>query len=477
MKRYTTGILLFLMFSIAATGQDSTLYTRLSLKQAVELALKNNIDVKQSDLLRDVAYVNYNQARTDLLPSINGSWNYGFNQGRTIDPITNNYINQNNSSSGYSLDGSVVLFNGLRLQNLIKQYAYAYEAGKWTSQQERDNLTLNVVLAYLNILNSEVLLEIARSQADVTRKQVERMDVLVKEGAAGAYQLADLRGQLAGDEISIINNINNLQTYKITLSQLMNIRYNPELQLERVDGQPAPAPYPDSTDKIYELGIGNLAIIKATDLRIKSASKAVSAARGNYFPSVRLNANVGSSYSNQAFNQTPTSVIEKATGDYVLIGGVQSPVLTKEQQFTFSKQAYFDQFNNNRGTFYGVSVQIPILNGFFTRNQVKLAKINLKTAEWTAANVRLQLRQNVETAYQQMLASFGRYKALVDQVTNYEELFRATEVRFDTGVITAADYLLQKNKLDAARVNLADAQYELMFRTKVLDFYEGRLTL
>ena len=69
--------------------------------------------------------------------------------------------------------------------------------------------------------------------------------------------------------------------------------------------------------------------------------------------------------------------------------------------------------------------------------------------------------------------SYEKYQVLTRQLTNFEEAFRAAEVRFNNGVINTTEYLISKNNVDRARTTLAQSKYEYSFRTRVLDYYQG----
>ena len=450
--------------------------TTLSLKECVETALKNNIQVKQSGLQSEREQIAWKQARANLLPNLNGTFNYGWNSGRTIDPITNGYINQQLSSSGLSFNSGVILFSGFQLQNAIKQTAFAYDASKMEWEQAKNTLTLNVLLTYLQILNNEDLLDIAKIQESVTRKQVERLAILVREGAIGLYQLADLKGQLSSDQMVIINNTNALQASKLNLCQLMNIPFSTEFSIDREEFKKPVGIYEFTAEQVYQQALENFAQVKATDLRLKSLEKAVNVAKGNYFPTLSFGANINSSYSSAALLGTETGSQEKSTGAYVKVNNIQYDVLAQEKSFSYKKIGYAKQFNDNLGNSYGFNLQLPIFNNLRTRNQVRLADINVKNATLENANIKLLLRQNIEQAHLNMSATYERYKAILEQVENYEISFRAAEIRFNAGVINAAEYVLVKNNLDRANVNQVMAMYEYMLRTKVLDFYQAKRT-
>jgi len=184
--------------------------TKLTLQQAIETAVNNNLTAKQRNLQMQTAAVTWRQARANLLPDLIGDISHGLSQGHNIDPFTNGYVNQNISFASYGLSSSVTLFNGFLLQNTIKQNAYAYDAAKMEWQQTKDNVTLNVILAYLQILNNEDLLEQATQRAELTSKQLERSDVLNQAGNIPPGQYYDLKGQLAGDRLAIVDNQNAL---------------------------------------------------------------------------------------------------------------------------------------------------------------------------------------------------------------------------------------------------------------------------
>jgi outer membrane protein len=418
----------------------------LSLQECVKTAIENNLDVRLSDLDMEQAGVNWRQSKANLLPNISGDINHQLNQGRSIDPSNNEYVNQQNTTGSYSLSASVTLFNGLRLLNTLKSSQYAYEASKMELQTNKDQLMLNVILAYLQILTNTDLLQQAIKQADVTQKQVERLEIMNQQGAIKPSDLSDMKGQLADNKLAIINSQNNLNGARLSLSQYMNVPYNKDLEVEKLRADQVEMNYTSTPDSIFNIALQQLAVIKAADLRAKSAEKAVQAARGNLFPSVGLGAGFFTPYSSTA-----------SSGDS-----------------TNPKIAYYDQLRNFYRTNVGIGISIPIFNNFRYRNQVALAKINLKSADVTAKTRQIQLKQSIERDHFNMTAAENKYQALVEQVAAYAESFRAAEARFNAGASTSVDYLIAKNNLDRANVNLIIARYDYVLRTKILDYYQGK---
>ena len=182
MKRYCSWII-FLSFIFQYNGyaQDSTKY--LTIKQCVDLAITNNLQIQQSQIQLDQNGVTYRQAKDNLLPQINGTISQQNNYGRSISNVNNAYVDVENGSGSYQLNGNLVLFNGLSLQNAIKQNRLFYNASKMDLQQQKDNITLSVILSYLTVLSNQELLGIARSQTSVDSAQVARLEIQNQEGA------------------------------------------------------------------------------------------------------------------------------------------------------------------------------------------------------------------------------------------------------------------------------------------------------
>jgi outer membrane protein len=446
MKRYCSWIyILTLIFQAVGYGQDST--KTLTIQQCVDLAIQNNLAIRQSEIQMETNGVQFRQAKDNLLPQINGTLSQGNNYGRSISNTNNGYVNQENGSGSYSLNGNLLLFNGLQLQNAIKQNALAYDASRMDLQQQKDNITLNVIVAYLTVLGNQELLDIARSQAVVDSQQVARLQIQNQEGSIAPATLYDLMGQYATDKVNVVNADNAYEISKVSLFNLLNIPYQRTAVYEMVKMNIDINDFGGSSDSIFQNALNFIPNIKAMDLRVQSFQKSIAVTRGKLFPSLYFYGNLNSNYSSIATN---------STGEKIAFG---------------------DQVKNNRYESIGLQLNIPILNYLSGRNNVKIAKLNYQNAKVLATSSRYQLQQLVETAWQNLRAAYGQYKGYLDQVHAYGESFRTAEIRFNEGVITSVDYVIAKNNYDRANTNLSAARFTYIFRTKILEYYQGRLSL
>jgi len=212
--------------------------------------------------------------------------------------------------------------------------------------------------------------------------------------------------------------------------------------LERVNTEDFLTSYGRSSSDVYQTALQQFSLVKSVELRKKSAEYALKAARGLLFPSLVLGGNTQTNYS---------SLAQNATG----------------------KISYREQIQNN--IFYSINLglRIPIFNAFRTKNAIKLADITVRNSELVEEGTKVQLRQQIEQAHLNMTNAYERYKTLLEQVTAYSTSFKAAEARFTAGVGTSVDYLIAKNNLDRANINLISAKYDFVLRKKVLDFYQN----
>jgi outer membrane protein len=434
----------FLLCAVSLSGFSQDAPNRLNLNQCIEIALKNNVGVQRSNIAAENARVDLQESRANLLPSISAGVTHGLNQGRSIDPISNTYVNQEATFARPYLNGELLLFNGMAMQNLIKKNSLAFQASKQEEQRDKDNLTLQVTLTYLQVLTSQDVYGLAKTQQEITAKQVERLEVLNANGAETPSNYYDLKGQYASDNLNIITAANNLETYKVSLATLMNVPYSKELQLEQLSAEQFSLLYETNPDQVYQAAIENLAVVKAADLRKQSADFFVKQSRSAYYPQLFFSTGISSNYANTARDPLNNRI------------------------------GYFDQYGNNLSKSYSIGLSIPILNGFRVKNQINRAKLTLRENELVAQSTRTQLQQLTEQAYFNMTTSKDRYLNLQDQVAAYAEAFRTIEIRFDAGAINSLEYLNAKGKLDRANIDVLTNRYDFILRKKILDFYQGK---
>lgn len=463
----------FIFFNHKSYSQDTTAQT-YNLQQCIDIAIKNNPTVKQAQFNLESAKVNRTQSRANILPGIEADAGRSIFNGKSINPYTNSYVNQQYTADNYGLNARITLWNGSSILNYIKQNNLNYEAGKMDLQNAKDQLTINVILDYLAVLNDEEQLKIAKQAVVVTQQQVDRLTILNDKGNIAPSDLYNTRGQLGSNEMTVLSTQNALVTAKLNLAQLMNIPYTATMQLAPVETSIL-APYNGTIDDIYRYSLAHLAVVKAAELHDESAKRAIKVARGQLFPTLSLSGGLFTNYSSAATTSDLISTSYQQTSSYVMLNNSKVPVYAPQSDYNSVKVPYGTQWKNNFNSGIGLNLNIPVLNGLQVRSRVQQAKISEQETAFQEKTVKIQLRQAIERDYVSMTTAYETYKKLVQQVNDYSESFREAKIKFEAGAINSVDFVIAENNMNQADLNLIAAKYNYIVQTKILDYYQGKL--
>ena len=422
----------------ANTGFAQDVWT---LERCIDHAVENNITIKQQQLNVEQHQNSYEQTRLGVLPTVNAglSQSYSFGQSTGGDNI--NVNNNSSSTSGY-ISANVTLFNGLSKYNRIKASKLDYEAAVQNLEQAKNNIALNITSAYLDVLLNKELLATAQEQLQLTQEQIEINRQQVEAGKLAAGKLLETESQAAQEELDVTNRENSLWISKITLQQL--------LELPITDGFDIAVPDIDfdqvaatllSVDTVYERAVEERPEIKSRELAVESADRQIAVAKAQQYPS--LSANAG--YSNS----------------YYKMSGMQNPSLS-------------DQLDVHGSKSIGLSLSIPIFNGWQARTSVKNSKLQYQNTQLELQQAKNTLFKEIQQVYVNAQAALKRYESSQKAVGSADESFRYVKEKFDLGIVTPLEYNESKNRLTQAQSTFIQAKYEYLFRMKILDFYYGR---
>lgn len=439
MKRH---ILLLLVASITLANANAQ--EQWSLEKCVQYALENNIQVKQQNLSIKTSENSLSTSKFALVPDLNGSASHNYTFGRAIDMGTNT-VSTDLQSTNVSISSSVTLFNGLRQYNNIKQSEINLMASIADADKLKDNIALNITSAYLQILYNIELVETNKRALQLSEEQTDRTSKLVSAGSLPEGNLLEIEAQRASDELNLVNAQNQLDISYLTLLQMLDLRdsENFEIVKPNIDGIQASIPSASIQD-IYLQAENTLPQIKGSALRVQSAERGISIAKGNRYPSLSLNASYG-------------------TGGRKYL----------EPSAQYPNQPYSEQFSDNASTSLGFSLNIPIFNGLQVEKNISNAKINLENAQLSLASEKNQLYKDIQQAYTDAIAAQKKLKATEKNKIALEESLRYTQNKFNVGMLNALDYTTARNKFTEAENSLLQAKYELIFKTKILQFYQG----
>ena len=465
---------LFFASFISAQTPGATNQT-MTLEQCIEYALKNNIQIKQSQLNTELSKVTLTQSKANLLPSLNANASHSYNIGRTIDRFTNTFADAQVLSQNFGVSTDVNLFNGFQNINSIQQNKFAYLAGKYDIDKMKNDVSLNIATAYLQVLYSMEAVDNAKNQMGITSAQVDRTKILVDAGSIARGTLLDMQSQLASEELNVTNAQNQLDISYLNLAQLLNMASAEGLSIVKPElNVGGDALLTATPSQIYNSAVSNLPEIKSAEYNVKSAEKSVDVAWGGLSPRLTFSASYGTGYSgaSQRFSALPTFQGYSPNGDITSSGDtVFSPAFSSG---TFEKTPFTDQYKDNVNKSFGFFLTVPIFNRWQTKTAIDRARIQKLNADLTVESTKLTIQKNVQQAYSDASAGLKKYTASLKAIEAMQESFKYTEQKFNVGMLNTNDYNDAKNKLIKAQSDLLQAKYEYVFKTKVLDFYQGK---
>ncbi|MCS6967336.1 MAG: TolC family protein [Cytophagales bacterium] len=451
-------------------GQDH----RWDLQRCINYALENNLQLKNSLLAIEAAQVNLLQSKMARLPNLNLGANQQWNQGRSIDFFTNLFTTQSVANFNISLNTNLIVFNGFRLSNAIKQNTAALQASQLDVAQAKNELMLNVVSAYLQVLLNKELLEVARTQLQTTVEQLQRTTNLIKAGALAEANQYDLLAQKANDQARLAVAENNFNIAIGRLKLLLQLPLDTPFEVV-VPTLPDPSPQdlimPPS--EIFAIAQTHQPNVLSADKNVEVARYGIDLARGNAMPTISLFGSVLSGTSSQTrtnvFGAPTVTVIGFLTDDPTkTVSTLQSRIISSE------RTPYWEQLQNNFRNSIGFQIQVPIFNRYQVRTNIANAKIQHQRSQLQAEIVRNQLRQTIEQAYADAKAAQSQFIANQTRLKTLQDAFKIAEQRFNAGAINALEYTLARNNLNIAESDLVRAKFEYIFRMKILDFYAGK---
>ncbi|UOG72756.1 TolC family protein [Hymenobacter tibetensis] len=454
-----------------------------TLQSAVNYALEHNLTVRQSQLNAEASKVTQRAGRGALLPTFNLSGSQTWNYGTGLDPLTNDFVSQTIRSNNFSAFSQVTLFSGFQLRNTVKRNALDLQASQGDVEKARNDLSLNVASAYLQLLLSEELIRTNQTRLNSTQQQVERTRKLLKAGSVPESNLLDSQAQLASDELTVITAQNQRDLARLTLIQLLNLDAAGAAAF-RID-MPAladpddQAAYDAEPSAIYETALGLQPDVKAADLRVRSAQMGVDVAKGAYLPRLTFAAGVFTGFSSSRLARVfsgdsteavPIPVVRLDNGQFTGFGVLQP----RQPRVEFLPAKFSNQLQDNIGRQLQFNLNIPILNGFQARTNVQRAQVTAQQAELQAEQTRLTLRQNIQQAAADALAAQRQFTSSKRQVEALTAAYRNAEIRFNNGLLNGTEFNIAKNNLAGAESTMIQNKYQFIFRRKVLDFYQGR---
>lgn len=428
-----TAILAIAMLTTPHVDMRAETWT---LENCVSYALTHNLSVKARQLNIESGQLQLTEAKDRFLPSLNASAGESLNFGRGL-TANNTYADRNTTNFQWGASLQLPLFQGLSEYRQIKvaksnlqQLLYEHEAAK-------DNVTLNIISQYLQVLYAKEVHASALSQLSQTTYEVGRQKALLEAGKVPEADLLDAESQKAQDELQVVTSENDI---KVSLVELANLLQLPDVGNFDIAPIPEDEPIIPTAESVFNAAMMHNNSILAASQSIKTAEHNISLAKSGYIPRLSFNAGIGSSY-------------------YTVGGYVNDP--------------FSAQMKHNFSTYVGVSLSIPIFDAFSTRNSVRQAKLQHLSAQLQLYQQSTDLYKTIQLAYYQACGAREKYLASLSTLEKTRRSFAATQEKYNLGRATPAEFEQAKNNLFRIEISSIQSHYEYLLRHRILIFYQS----
>ena len=440
--------LTLLFLSVLSQAQSK----KWTLEECVNYAIKNNISIKQSELDAKSAVIEKSSAIGGFLPSLNingsHSWNIGLNQNITTGLLEN----QTTQFTSAGLNSNIDVYNGMQNQNRLRKANLSLLASTYQLSKMQDDVSLNIANSFLQILFNKENLKVQKEQLSNNEKQLQRSQELVNAGVVPRGDLLDIKATVATNNQAIVTAENVLLISKLSLAQLLQLENFQDFDIVDVNYpvtesatllQTPAAIYAKAKEERVELKIAK------TNLEI--AERDVKIAKGAYQPSI------------QGFYSLSTRA---GYADRVVFDQSGNPSF--QPPFSVLKQ-----FDLNKGHSFGFQMNIPVLNGFATKNNVARSKIALDRSKIAFSQQELDLERNIYTAFTDAKGAMKTYESAIITLEARQEAYNYAKEKFAVGMLNAFDLNQSQSLFVNAQSEVVRTKYDYIFRVKVIEFYFG----
>ncbi|GIJ97432.1 transporter [Capnocytophaga stomatis] len=435
MKKLLHIVLLISSFS----AYSQKLWT---LEDCIEYALQNNISIKQSEIDLKATDIDKLQARGVFFPSLNGNVTYNLNEGKNINPVTNQYENAFFQSASGGVNMDVTVFAGLQNWRRLKLAELNKIASQYKLDKMKDDIILMIINAYLEILSNKEQIKKLKTQLEVSKENLKRTQDLIEAGSLPKGDYYEAESQFFSQEQQIIATENALFISKMGLAQLLLLKNYQDFEIADTSLE---IPLTDILSKtpaeIFEKAKEVTQDVKIAQANVDLAEKSLKLARSSYSP--RLSAQWG--YNSRWSKNYPEN--------------------------------FWKQIDQNKGMYAGLSLTIPVFNGFSTVGNVKRQEINLLRSQWDKQQTELTMEKNVYQAYTDASNAKKLFEATEKTLQAKKQSYAYAKERYDVGLMNTFDFNQAKYQYENAENESIKAKYQYIFKIKVLQYYFNGLNI
>jgi outer membrane protein len=444
-KKFLTAAFVLTMGFCTHAQQIDTV---LSFREAIDIALKNNVTLAQQRNNLDLTQVNRTFRAGQLGPQVGINANAGQSSGNNWIQQEARLVNATVDAMSASLNINMPIFNGLSGVNTLRQANSQLDAQMAFVKRTTQDVINLVSIQYLAVLMDQELLKIAEENVSLQKTILDQVKTQVSVGSRSPVDEYNQQAQLSNAEVRAVQAELTLINDRAGLFQLLLVDPTYKVRIDEPSWDVNAIALDNLTlDQLVLVALDNRGDLKQAEYTEKASKFGMQAAKGNYLPSINA------SYSNgSAWNR---------------LKGV-------ERDSTY--RSFNDQFvSDNRRNNIGIGVFIPLFTGFQNRATYYQAKVQYKNNQLFTKNREVLVKGDVVRAYENFASVKKAYTAGVTGLEASQVAYNLEQERFNLGITSFVDFANANRTYIQAQTDMAQAKYRFLFQKIMLDYAIGTL--
>lgn len=441
-------VLTLILVIVTATSTNTMAQNikKWSLRQCIDYAMDNNIQLQKSKISENVAETELKQAKAGLLPNLSGSMTQSLSY-RPFQKSSSNFVNgsiTSNSSNktiqngSYGINANWTVWNGGINTNSIKSKQKKLEITRLESMQQANSIQEQITQLYVQILYS--------SDAVKVNKEINKKDSIayvqgqemLKAGKLSRSDLQQLKAAVSESGYAVVNSITQVRNYKLQLKQLLELQPGEEFDITPIstDESLVTSTIPDKMD-VYSTALASRPEIISGKYNIESSELQLKIAKAGYMPTVSLTGGIG------------------------------------DNHMTGTNENFGNQMKYNLSGSVGLTLSIPIFDNRQTKSAIEKAKYNYANAQLDLTDKEKDLYSAIETYWLNATSNQQRFIAAKSNVESQQENNDLISEQFRLGLKDIVELTTSRSSLLQAKQEMLESKYMTLLNVQLLKFYSG----
>ena len=441
-------VLTLILVIVTATSTNAMAQNikKWSLRQCIDYAMDNNIQLQKSKISENVAETELKQAKAGLLPNLSGSMTQSLSY-RPFQKSSSNFVNgsiTSNSSNktiqngSYGINANWTVWNGGINTNSIKSKQKDHEITRLESMQQANSIQEQITQLYVQILYS--------SDAVKVNKEINKKDSIayvqgqemLKAGKLSRSDLQQLKAAVSESGYAVVNSITQVRNYKLQLKQLLELQPGEEFDITPIstDESLVTSTIPDKMD-VYSTALASRPEIISGKYNIESSELQLKIAKAGYMPTVSLTGGIG------------------------------------DNHMTGTNENFGNQMKYNLSGSVGLTLSIPIFDNRQTKSAIEKAKYNYANAQLDLTDKEKDLYSAIETYWLNATSNQQRFIAAKSNVESQQENNDLISEQFRLGLKDIVELTTSRSSLLQAKQEMLESKYMTLLNVQLLKFYSG----